>query len=324
MEALTQLKNCDHNDGCETTLSDTASLHFLICATTDLPIERIRSLLTSDGRPLWKHRESSISTITVPKRPPTSELQAKQWSQQYWPTIYKKHNPFGPHPSIISHATAEIDENVGEFMDLALEVGQQASDACIGEGIGAIVVDRSEAGQPTVVMAAGDARWNLSGKDKERMTGSGNVMAHAVMRAIALVAHRRQEIASAPPTTGPYHVDDAFTDVPLTSMETRLYSTSTLKPGGYLCLDLEFYLTHEPCVMCSMALLHSRAGRVVFERQMIYTGALTAGEDDERAEPLSGLGYGLFWRPSLNWKFLTWQWTRTIGSPLRSMEEVHA
>ncbi|KAL9032878.1 MAG: hypothetical protein Q9214_007774 [Letrouitia sp. 1 TL-2023] len=138
-----------------------------------------------------------------------------------------------------------------------------------------------------------------------------------------------------------------FADRPLTALERHIYSfDDTMAPNGYLCLDLEIYITHEPCVMCSMAILHSRFGKVVFGVPMPWTGGMAAealrpdgsntGEIDE--EGTDGKGdekgnsrevelpkkkrpsYGLFWRRELHWRLLAWRWLDDEKEEQRSAE----
>jgi len=68
---------------------------------------------------------------------------------------------------------------------------------------------------------------------------------------------------------------------------------------GYLCLDFDVYTTHEPCSMCSMALIHSRIKRCVFIEPMTITGSL---------KPESGDGYCMHQHKLLNSSYEVFQW----------------
>ena len=215
-------------------------------------------------------------------------------------------------------------------MDLASRAGKEMAGRGMGVGAGAVVVGRGKA-----IVVAGDGR-----RVDARFGQNGDVRAHAVMRVIALVARKRrqllvsnnhhpvQEVKGDAPDIdiGEEETRAAgATDAPLTDLEKEYLASDTIEKGGYLCLNLDIFITHEPCVMCSMALLHSRFGRVVFGTQMPKTGGLCAevttpledanqGDENEHRSGGSkkvfeaGLGYGLFWREELNWRLLAWKW----------------
>jgi len=209
---------------------------------------------------------------------------------------------------------------VKEFMEVGVKVGRSTSTMSMGEAVGAVVVDRTSGSSAVVIAAAGDARWR--GISEESRQGCGNAAAHAVMRAIGLVARKRRSFLVGQ-NSGHQNADtpELFVNEPITSLETDLYEQSTLAAGGYLCHDLELYVTHEPCVMCSMAINHSRFGRVVFGECML-TGGLGTQNRDTNGSDFEYCTYGLWWRPELNWKFLTWSW---VGDDdLQTAADVHA
>lgn len=59
--------------------------------------------------------------------------------------------------------------------------------------------------------------------------------------------------------------------------EMHLERADALKFGSYLCTGFDMYLTDEPCLMCSMALVHSRVRRIFFKNDNAESGALGGG-----------------------------------------------
>lgn len=303
-------------------------LYYLACPTSVISAGKLSAVFSSAFTILDICLEPHLCIVPVPLYLPSSEKQAKDWSQEYWPTVYKGGNPFGPHPAMVSRALEDVCSRAGRCMSLARRVGEAVSWAAKGEPIGAVIVHRSGGEGASVIAMAGDARWHHIDKAEEQ--GNGNVTAHAVMRAIGMVARKRR----APPLhegldgERDSEESDLDTDRPLNSLERNVYTASAVARDGYLCLDLELYITHEPCIMCSMAILHSRFARVIFGQRMPRTGGLTAASQNKNDPNIintdQGLGYGLFWRQELNWRHLAWQWVADDGSQaLISSHDVH-
>ncbi|KAH8674775.1 cytidine deaminase-like protein [Tricladium varicosporioides] len=291
-----------------TSLGDTSDHILLILAVTSIVSQDV---LIKD---LSKVLESvPLMTIQVPLLAPTSQEQASRWTSRYWPTVYKKSNPFGPHPSIVSRTEEEIREDAKKWMDLAIEAALQAKTTGNGEEFGVAVIERKN-GVARPIAVAGDARWLDWPRDSP-----GNVTAHAAMRAIAMVANALNEV-NKDANQEVLHLDgdsDIFEENPMLQVEKESLEKAP-STDGYLCHGLEIYCTHEPCVMCSMAIVHSRFAKVVFQHRMPFTGGLCAD---------GHLGHGLFWRKELNWTMLAWQYsysntTETVAQDIAQEDTV--
>ncbi|KXJ96943.1 hypothetical protein Micbo1qcDRAFT_4277 [Microdochium bolleyi] len=181
--------------------------------------------------------------------------------------------------------------------------------------------------QSSVVAVAGDARWHQQSK-----TGtSGNPMAHAALRAISMVAQKLVRAEGKDQVKFRPIEFESFQDGPLLKDESEVFEADHPNPDGYLCHDLELYMTHEPCTMCAMAILHSRMGRIIFRQRMPLTGGMSSEDRGYdtcsgcQEEPCGGgAGLGLHWRKELNWSMLGWEWEADKAQALPVDPHTHA
>ncbi|KAJ6256541.1 hypothetical protein Dda_8403 [Drechslerella dactyloides] len=213
----------------------------------------------------------------VPQWAPCNLKQANHWTEKYWPTIYRRTNPYGPHPFLTNkwedrlHFPYPVEEmehiefegtelTMGEYyMRLARKVAEEGEAKGAGLRIGCVVVELKESGPKhgRVVCVAHDARLQ-----------SQNPLSHACYRAISLVGRKRVEVTARHKPKVNIHAVNG----PNSVMEEEFYAKVPGDPDGYLMNDLVVFMTHEPCVMCSMAMVHSRIGCFVFGEPMVSGG----------------------------------------------------
>lgn len=280
----------------------------------------------------------AVRTIQIPLDPPTTSEQAVLWSKNYWPCIF---NPASqaqqkaPPLHVLRTVQTELNKEavLESYFGLAHVAAAESVQSHAGREVGAVVIDPVK---EEVIAVAGDARWfgltadPANGDIHSRQFPDGRPEHHALMRAIAMVSrieeHRRSGDKILPHAMDQNDDSDlrgrsitpieklyADTNVEVSGPTQRFVKLpkpqSAERPDAYLCNGLDVYLTHEPCVACSMAMIHSRIRTCIFQRRMPGTGGLCAEKDD------AGLGYGLFWRKELNWRVLTFQYFPAGADP---------
>ncbi|KAH9908089.1 cytidine deaminase-like protein [Xylariomycetidae sp. FL2044] len=229
----------------------------------------------------------------------------------------------------------EADKEYSERPD-ALPNGTRVSKAL--SDVSKSETQETDPGQPEieekettqVVAVAADARWYQQTKTGQ----TGNPMAHAALRAISMVAQKLVRAENKPKPTQEIMEFESFQDKPLLDDEQVVFDADHPSPDGYLCHELELYMTHEPCTMCAMGILHSRMGRITYRHRMPLTGGMSSEdrsqdlcgnpEPCERGSCGGGQGLGLHWRKELNWSMLGWEFETDSAERLTVDPHLHA
>lgn len=186
----------------------------------------VEDVLKSDPTLTEGLSEDAI-VVHVPRYVPLTRFQFEA-SNAIWPTQFHEDKLIA---RILGDKffTAKDKEEMEGYMRMALGAARKSL-----TGVGVVVVNPDTS--TPLVIATRDA---------------GHPLKHAVMVAVDMVA--RQQGGGVWPVTA----EDVLCKVTPQEQEVN-------KKAPYLCTGYDFYITHEPCTMCAMALVHSRVRRVFY------------------------------------------------------------
>ncbi len=215
-------------------------LEVLVCLVSDAPdmkVASIQSLFPSDGvRP---DGLGEPFVVRVPARPPLTRPQF-ELASKHWPTSFHEDKQvtvalrgelFSPPQKARMHM----------YMTSAVTAAKAGNEFGM-KAVGAVVVDPV---RESIIAVGHDCRGE-------------HPLHHAVMVCVDLVAQSQGG--------GCYCFDryPACRFTPQTSDTVEKGPDAEVSPQPYICTGYDLYVTREPCVMCAMALLHSRIGRVFY------------------------------------------------------------
>lgn len=209
----------------------------LISDATDIKAVSIESLLPPEGVRCDGLGEPFV--VKVPARPPLTRPQF-ELASKHWPTSFHEDKQvtvalrgelFSPPQKATMHM----------YMMSAVAAAKAAKEMGM-EAVGAVVVNPST---ERIIAVGHDCR-------------ADHPLHHAVMVCIDLVARSQgggcYSFDKYPSCYFASPTSDTFDSVPDTEASSQ----------PYICTGYDLYVTQEPCVMCSMALVHSRIGRVFY------------------------------------------------------------
>ncbi|KAF2077758.1 hypothetical protein CYY_000945 [Polysphondylium violaceum] len=198
-----------------------------------------------------------ISVEKVPKFPPLLYEHWEDWNYRVWPCIFRVHYFSTP---LITSLDSDTLLKTKYFMEKAIEQAKIAQS--LGhKPIGAVLVDPET--KKIIQTSYDETNVSPISNNNQSFTMTPCI-SHCSMLIINKLAQSQiQDISKDIVEQKNSNIDDkdhAVSEQDITSNDILSYVNN----GQYLANSYHLYLTKEPCIMCSMALVHSRIKRVVY------------------------------------------------------------
>jgi len=183
---------------------------------------------------------SSIQKAPVPKFRPLTSFQSKK-SNEYWPCNF--------------HPDKDVEKLVSQNCGFSVEEMES-----ITNNVETVMT------RFTQMKLQSCAVYDPNDKELVCIANStSSLLKHSVMNCLEMLADTQKKAD-----------EETACDRKYDSGEIVCKRIVRNKHSDYLCTGMDIFLSHEPCLMCAMALLHSRARRIYFVNDNLKNGGLSS------------------------------------------------
>ncbi|KAJ2552016.1 tRNA-specific adenosine deaminase subunit tad3 [Coemansia sp. RSA 1933] len=222
------------NDG--TSQETCPELLVLLCQCHEISRPELDALLAADTE--WG-TGMQVTVHQVPSKPPYTREQFEEW-KTLWPVAYRPLTQLKP-VCFGEQERAYICSNLAKVSQMCEDTKEVLAVAS------------------SVILASPETR-SIIAQSIDQTTVDRHPLRHAAMCCIASVS-AASEIESNIPDDTKSGGGDCTSLVPA---KRHAPSAEDNPAVGYLCEGRDIFASREPCVMCCMALVHSRIGRLFF------------------------------------------------------------